>query len=661
MKKRLQEFLLNMDIDRKRLLFIIGGAVLTVLLLVIVFSTVLGGSGKKYDKLYRQAEAAYLSHDYAAAEEKLHSAMELKTTEKAYLLMADIYAAQGETEKAIELLYLGYSRLGGEKIASKLEELKNAQSGGVPTSAAEGPVTIAGLSVDVEASELLLSGHGLSSADRAAISTLKNMESLSVSDCGIADLSFLSGLDRLTLLQVSDNAVRDLSPLADLTRLKTLYIDNNPVTDLEPLYGLASLRTLSMKGIELSDAQLKALKEALPNCHIYSDAASETDKEIKLGGRTFTADVTELNLGGLGITDISALSACKDLEKLDLRDNRIEDISPLMELPNLKWLCIWNNEVSDINPLLSLRELEYFDADSNKISDISVLEYLTKLDEVWLNHNPLGSIKPLGALTELTRLGLEETGLDDDSLDCLMKLNKLKELNIKGNEDLSAAKFEALQKALPDCAISHDEFRSGIRLGSQEFEDDTEEIIVRSQKIDDISALKYCKKLRVLDLSGNKIKDLSALRSLTTLEELNLSDNSITDLSPLSGCTRLRKLVLSGNQIQNLAPLAACTEITELYLDGNRISDLSALSALTKLKTLQLEDNSISDLSALYGLSQLELLAIRGNGLTADDILALQTSLPRCVVLHDVELTPEDLEKTPATPSPRPASSSDLR
>ena len=657
MKKRLQEFLLNMDIDRKKLLFIIGGAVLTVLLLVIVFSTVLGGSGKKYDKLYREAEAAYLSHDYALAEEKLRSAMELKTTEKAYLLMADIYTAEGETEKAIEILYLGYSRLGGEPIAEKLETLKNAQSGGVPAPAAEGPVTIAGLSVDVEASELLLSGHGLSSADRAAISTLKNMESLSVSDCGIADLSFLSGLDRLTLLQISDNAVRDLSPLSGLTRLKTLYIDNNPVTNLEPLYGLTSLRTLSMKGIALSDAQLKALREALPDCHIYSDAASETDKEITLGGRTFSADVTELNLGGLGLTDISALSACTKLEKLDLRDNKIEDLSPLVELPNLKWLCIWNNEVEDINPLLSLRELEYFDADSNKISDISVLEYLTKLDEVWLNRNPLKSIKPLSALTELTRLGLAETGLDDDALDSLMKLEKLKELNIKGNGDLSAAKFEALQKALPNCVISHDELRSGIRLGYQEFEDDVEQIIVRSQDIEDISALKNCKKLRVLDLSGNKIKDLSALRGLTTIEELNLSDNLITDLSPLAGCTHLRKLLLSGNQIQDLAPLAGCTELTELYLDGNKISDINALSALTKLKTLQLENNSVSDLSALYGLSQLEILSIRGNGLTADDILALQTSLPKCVVLHDVALTPEDLEKTQV----RPASSSDLR
>ena len=92
-----------------------------------------------------------------------------------------------------------------------------------------------------------------------------------------------------------------------------------------------------------------------------------------------------------------------------------------------------------------------------------------------------------------------------------------------------------------------------------------------------------------------------------------------------------------------------------LQLTGNNISDISSLSGLTKLTSLTLDDNRVSDLSALYGLSQLEVLSLRGNGLTADDILALQTALPRCVVLHDVTLTPDDLAKT------RPSSNSDLR
>jgi internalin A len=656
MKERLQEFLQDLDIDKKKLLFILGGAVLAVLLLVIVLSTVLGGSGKKYDKLYREAEAAYQAQDYAAAEKALRSAMELKNTEQAYLLMADIYTAQGETEKAIEILYLGYSRVGGDAIGEKLETLKLAQSGGEAPAPA-GPVTVAGMQVDGAATSLVLSGNGLSSADRAAIGTLTAMESLSINDCGVSDLSFLSGLSKLTLLQVSDNAVRDLSPLAALTKLKTLYIDNNPVKSLEPLYGLTSLRTLSMKGVDVSASELEALKEALPNCHIYADTPDAQETEITLGGRTFSTDVTELNLGGLGITDISALTACKDLEKLDLRDNKIEDISPLVELQSLKWLCIWNNEVEDIYPLLSLPELEYFDADGNKISDISVLQYLTKLDELWLNNNPIKSFEPIRGLTELTRLGLAGTGLDDDGLDCLMELTKLKELNIKRNEDLSAKKFEELRSVIPDCAISHDELRSTIKLGELEFDFDAEEITAVGQEISDLSPLAKCKNLRRLTLTDNKIKDLTPLRGLSTLEELCLDRNQIADLSPLAGCTRLKKLVLDGNDISDLTPLAACRQLETLSLGSNSIRDLRGISGLTDLHVLNLDNNQISDLSALYDLKGLEALILSNNGLTADDILALLTALPDCVVTHDVELTEADLEHR----ANRPASNSDLR
>lgn len=656
MKKRLQEFLQDMDIDKKKLLFILGGAVLTVLLLVIVLSTVLGGSGKKYDKLYQEAEAAYLAHDYVKAEEKLRSAMDLQSTEKAYLLMADICTAQGEADRAIQILYLGYSHLGGEKLAEKLEQLKAAQSGYSEVPALQGTVTVAGKTVDAAAAALVLSGNGLSSADRTAISTLKNLESLSIGDCGISDLGFLSGLTKLTFLQISDNAVRDLSPLSSLTGLKNLYIDKNPVADLDPLYALTNLRTLSMKGVDVSKDQLDALKKALPNCSVYADAKEETVKEITLGGRTFSTDVTELNLGGLGITDISALSACTALKKLDLRDNQISDISPLVDLQDLQWLCIWHNEVEDIYPLLSLRQLKYFDADSNAISDISVLQYLTELEELWLGANPIRSAEPLRGLTHLERLGLSDTGLDDSGLDCLTGMTKLKELNIKGNPAVSKAKFEELQALIPDCLIGHDELREALRLGDREFNSDTEELIVNNQSISDLSPLKDCRKLRVLNLMSNDIADLSPLKGLTSLEELYLSNNSISDLSPLSGCTKLKKLYISGNDIQTLAPLAACTGLTELHLGSNDIRDISALSNLTKLTVLDLESNHVSDLSALYGLTQLESLRIRGNGLTADDILALQTMLPKCVVLHDVVLTQEDLTK-PTVPS----SGSDLR
>lgn len=647
--KDLEVLLIDLLQDKKKRIYLICGAAFAVLLIAVLLITLLGGSGRKYNRYYNAAESAYLSGDYASAEESLRRAMELKSTEKAYLLMADIYCARGETDRAIQTLYLGYSHVGGDRIASRLDELKSVQT----TPAPQSNVSIGGKTYDGGVTSLVLTGTRLSSADQTEIASLTRMENLGISDCGVSDISFLAGLSNLTFLQISDNTVKDLSPLAHLKSLKTLYIDNNPITDLTPLYGLSNLRTLSMKGVDVRPDALDALRAALPNCSVYADEAEDEVRELRLGGRSFMSDVTELNLGGLGITDISVLSACTKLEKLDLRDNDITDISPLVELPNLKWLCIWNNQVSDIYPLLSLSGMEYLDADSNEISDISVLEHLPLLEEVWLNHNPLKSVEPLRCLAKLERLGLADTDLEDEDLDCLMGLKELKELNIKGNKALSAGKFDELQAALPKCEITHDDLLYVVRLGEKEFRSDAKQIVAETQGISDLSGLEKFTELTRLALDGNRIADLSPLKPLAKLQELSLAGNGIADLSSLSGLKQLRKLNLQNNAITNLAPLAGCSSLTELNLGGNSITDLSPLASLEELTVLSLAENQIVDLSALYDLNGLKSLDLRGNPLTADDILALQTMLPDCVVLHSVELPPESFEPEPTeTPAP---------
>ncbi len=681
--KDISDWFAEMLIDKKKLPYLIGGALLAVLLLAAVLILLFGGSGRKYQRLYAEAETAFRAQEYEQAEEKLRRALDLKSTEDAYLLMADIYCAKGETDRAIQMLYLGYSRLGGDAMAQRLEELK---SGGGSVAAEsprpQKPVVIADNTATPDVTSLVLAEKQLTREDCAAISDLRLLESLSVSDCGLTEVSFLSALSELTFLQISDNSVSDLRPLSSLRNLKTLYIDRNPVTDLTPLYSLTKLRTLSMKGIDVTDKQLDELRKALPECSVSADEPEAEVKDVSFAGRTISADVTELDLSAAGLRDISPLRALKNLQKLDLRDNQITDISPLMDLQNLKWLCIWNNQVEDIYPLVNLSGLTYLDADGNRISDISVIENLRELDELWLNHNPLDSVEPIRSLERLTHLGLADTGMDDDKLDCLMELTALRELNIKGNPDITAEKFDELQEALSACTIKHDELLYTVSFGSREFTSDAEELEAMSQDIADISPLEKFTKLRTLNLSGNRITDLSPLKDLKELAELrlygnrvgdlspldghsalrvlDLQDNFVRDLSPLAGCMHLRTLLLSDNGILSVTPLAACTELTELDLDNNDVSDLSPLAPLTSMETLHLENNQISDLSALYSLVQLKTLYVRGNPLTADDIRALQTMLPNCVVIHDLVLSEDDLNPAETTATPAPASPSNL-
>ena len=660
--KELEALLIDLLQDKNKRLFLIGGAALAVLLIAVILITLLGGSGRKFNKYYNEAEKAYLTGDYTTAEEKLRRAMELKSNEKAYLLMADIYCAEGEPDRAIQLLYLGYSHVGGTRIEKRLDELKSGHGMPSVTPLPQANVEIAGKTMDGGITSLVLTGTRLKQDDLTSIASLTRMESLGLSDCGISDIRFLTGLTDLTFLQISDNSVRDLSPVNGMKKLKTLYIDNNPITDLSPLYSLDALRTLSMKGIDISRDQLDALRKALPNCSVYADEPEDEVREIQIGGKRFKSDVTELNLGGLNLKDISVLSGCRKLEKLDLRDNKIEDISPLVELPNLKWLCIWNNEVEDINPLLSLGALEYLDADENRISDISVLEDLPQLKEVWLNGNPLKSVEPLVVLKDLTKLGLADTDLEDNDLEYLMGLVTLEELNIKGNKSLSAGKFETLQDALPKCEIAHDELRYAVKFGDEEFYSDAAEIVADARDAVDLRGLEKFTDLEILRLSGSRISDLSPLRGLTKLQELCLPGSSVSDLSALSGLRQLKHLDLQNSKVSDLTPLVGCAGLKELDLSGNSITNLSPLAYMTALTTLDLSDNLVKDLSALYSLAKLKTLDLRGNPLKADDILALQTALPGCTLLHDVELpeddpapTPKPVPTTAPTPSPEPS------
>ena len=659
----------KMTDKQRKLLFIIGGAVAALLVIVLLLLLLLGGNGNKdskYDRFYAAAEDAYLSRDYDTALKKLDKAMDVKETEEVYLLMADIYYAKGDREHAVQVLTLGAGHVGGTEIREMLERLKGSGSAPVEEPVPVGVLSIGGKEVRADATSLVLADCALSEQDMTALGRMTMLDSLSISGCGIRSIDALSGLKNLTFLQISENEIKDLSPLSELKKLKTLYIDDNPVSDFTPLYPLTSLHTLSMKQIPVTDTQLKALKKALPKCSVYADEPTEEAVELTLGGRKFKNDVTELNLGGLGITDVSVLSECTHLKRLDLRDNAITDISPLLDLQELEWLCLWNNEVEDIYPLMTLTKLQYLDVDSNKIRDVSVLAYLPALEELWLGNNELRSLNALKQLTGLRRLGLESVGLDDGGLDALMGLSALTELNVKGNEGITAEKFDELQEALPDCVIAHDELLYSVSFGGRPFLSDAEEISAVGVGVDDLSGLENFRKLTTLKLDINHISDLSPLTELEALEELRLYGNSVSDLapldghaalqildlkdnlvsdpSPLAGCRHLHQLCLAGNTVSDLTPLAACTELTELDLDGNDISDISPLAPLTSLTVLHLENNSITDLSALYSLVKLETLYIRGNDLTPDDIQALQTMLPHCLIVHDVEFPPEEPE-----------------
>ncbi|MBQ1821541.1 MAG: leucine-rich repeat domain-containing protein [Clostridia bacterium] len=270
---------------------------------------------------------------------------------------------------------------------------------------------------------------------------------------------------------------------------------------------------------------------------VFQDETFEKAIREKCGftGTIYQSDilsVTELNLSGCELTDISDIA----------------------QFRNLKWLFLGSfrddygehrNYISDISALSGLTKLEVLILSGNQISDISAVSGLTKLEKLYLGNNQISDITSLSGLTNLTYLSLSDNQISD--ITALSGLTKLEWLYLYDNQ------------------------------------------------ISDITALSGLTNLTHLDLDGNQISDITSLSGLTYLIYLSLSGNQISDITSLSGLTYFTYLSLSDNQISDITSLSGLKYYLKyLYLSDNQISDITALSGLTNLTTLGLTGNPLS-------------------------------------------------------------------
>lgn len=101
-----------------------------------------------------------------------------------------------------------------------------------------------------------------------------------------------------------------------------------------------------------------------------------------------------------------------------------------------------------------------------------------------------------------------------------------------------------------------------------------------------LELLKYCPRLKALDLGHNKFKSLDFLKYVPDLELLIIGDNYVSDLTPVGGLKHLQYAELFLNKYTDISPLANCTELLDLNLTANDITDLSALDNVKTIERL---------------------------------------------------------------------------
>lgn len=555
---------------RKRLAFAIftGAAALMIILMAVMLRTV--SDNRSFNDYMEQARNYYYSSNFDSALTYLRKAAAIDPTDECLAMTAQCYESQGNYDKALETLRR--MDTGNPQVASWIAELEGRKS----VMRESDMVTVAGKQFKGDTTGLALDNMGLGDNVMQELLQLYSLDNLSLSGNNLTDISAIAQLGGLTTLNLSSNMISDISALASLTGLRTLYLDNNPVADLSPLANLANLTTLSIKGIVLSEGQLRNLAEALPNCAIHSETATEEVQDISFGGATFSADVVELNLSGMGIQNISALSSCKSLEKLDLSGNYISDLSPLMDLPRLRWLNIANNAVFDLRPLMGISSLRFLNASGNQFTSIVPLGNLTGLTELHLSDNNITDLRGLSKLKSLQTLGLSNCNINSDSLASLLNLTGLRYLNIENNRNLSGEAVDALRMTLYGCEVTHSALTYMVSIDGYSLPNDSTYIDLSGLNIYNLTNFEKFLNPETVNLARNNISNLYVLYNMPNrylIRHLNLSYNALSDITPIASLINLETLDLSYNMISSELPLLSLYNLRQLDLRGTMLSD----------------------------------------------------------------------------------------
>ena len=115
--------------------------------------------------------------------------------------------------------------------------------------------------------------------------------------------------------------------------------------------------------------------------------------------------------------------------------------------------------------------------------------------------------------------------------------------------------------------------------------------------IDDLQVLKYCTKLKYLDLGHNEtLTDISFVAYMPELEVAILAMDKWSDASPLANCPNLEFLELQTTNLKDLTPLSGLTKLRHLNIC--RLEELTDLSPIYDLDLERLWIGNVTPIPA---------------------------------------------------------------
>lgn len=394
-------------------------------------------------------------------------------------------------------------------------------------------------------------------------------ESLTVSDLSLEDVEFLGTyFPNLKTLDASQCEQYDVLAVAEatLTNCEVLYavdlsavsIDHNAASletgfgeeaDFEKLMTnlvyLPKLKTLHLKDPALTLEQVEALRAAYPEI-----AISHT---VKVFGREYEADVTELDLSAMTGEDAAAV------------------VEQLKKLPNLTYV---NLTPENGNSALTVEDVKILmDAVPQVTFGFAFDFYGTKLstadEEVHIKN---------------TKIGEEGVQNVRNALDLLKNCKRFVLENCQiPNETMAKLRDDYRDRTKIVWRVSY---------GKGSTLTDAEIIRAVYDLVDDnCHNLVYCEDARFMDIGHNEWLDsCEFISGMKSLEYVIISGSPVKDLTPFQNCKNLKVLEAAFCEyIYSAEPLRHCTNLEWLNISYTHITDLSPL-----------DDLNLANLCAMY-------------------------------------------------------------
>ncbi|MEP5364756.1 MAG: leucine-rich repeat domain-containing protein [Reichenbachiella sp.] len=517
-------------------------------------------------------------------------------------------------------------------------------------------------------------------------------------------------------LDVSDNVfIQDLEALSALKDLKYLDISNTKVTDLNPLRYARNLKTLNASNTKVTDLSVVQYFPKLKSINL----AQTPIQDITEIGRLNHLD--QLNLSATTVADFNPIKTLKALKLVDLSNTKFDDPTLLASCKELKKANLSRTQVDHLFVFQSLLQVEFLDLSESKIANLNGLEKHPSLQELYINQTAVKVLAPVGDNPRLKKIYADLSGVSEqvasdfmtqhpqivvvtnseqvmkwwielpanwknvfaelighneptkEDLAKLLIIDSLNVANRKLYMETPLVKF----KRLKYLDVSHNDF---VTLDFTKEMPELEYLIGINLPIESTDDLSSNKKLKHLNLSQTKLKNMKTLEQLHSLEHvdvegtfveepqviehLNTNPNTViiyqsdsllawwNNISPVwqtvfnlpaSDAYHLHQLIekkeidISNKPVQSLAPLQAfinlksvsmdqlkLTHLSELYVissleelsyTNGPLQTLAGIDQLAQLKSLNISNTAIEDLKDLYYLSSLENLNCSRTGI----------------------------------------------